>query len=93
MGAKSYIVTGKGNMDSFASCSHGAGRKMSRKVANATFTAEDLEEQTRGVSCRKDGDLCDEAPGAYKSIDEVISLQEDLVDIKHTLKQFVCVKG
>jgi tRNA-splicing ligase RtcB (3'-phosphate/5'-hydroxy nucleic acid ligase) len=93
MGAKSYIVKGKGQPDSFNSCSHGAGRKMSRTVAKSKFTVEQLKEQTKGVSSRKDADLLDESPGAYKDIDDVMSLQTDLVEIKHTLKQFICVKG
>lgn len=93
MGAPIFIVKGKGNLDSFTSCSHGAGRKMSRSVARKTFMVTDLEAETIGISCRKDDDLLDESPGAYKSIDDVMSLQEDLVEIKHTLKQFICVKG
>ena len=93
MGAKSYIVRGKGNADSFHSCSHGAGRTMSRKEAKATFTVEDHAQATAGVECRKDRHVLDETPGAYKSIDDVMAAQGDLVDVVHTLKQVVCVKG
>ena len=93
MGAKSYIVRGKGNPDSFCSCSHGAGRKMSRGEAKRTFTLKDHEAATEGVECRKDKDVIDETPGAYKSIDDVMKAQEDLVEIVHTLKQVLCVKG
>lgn len=93
MGAKSYIVRGKGNPDSFHSCSHGAGRTMSRTKAKQAFTVEDHEKATAGVECRKDADIIDETPMAYKSIDAVMKAQKDLVDIVHTLKQVVCVKG
>lgn len=93
MGAKSFIVKGKGNPDSFNSCSHGAGRKMSRTKARATFTEEDLAKQTSGVECRKDKDVIDEIPGAYKDIDQVMKDQSDLVDIAYELKQVLCVKG
>jgi len=93
MGARSYIVRGKGNLESFHSCSHGAGRKMSRAKANKTFTLEDHAKATEGVECRKDGGVLDETPGAYKSIDDVMAAQSDLVDIVHTLRQVVCVKG
>ena len=93
MGAKSYIVRGKGNLDSFQSCSHGAGRIMSRKAAKKRFSIVDMEKQTSGVECRKDKDVIDEIPGAYKDIDEVMENQKDLVEIVHTLKQVVCVKG
>lgn len=93
MGTKSFIVQGKGNEDSFCSCSHGAGRKMSRTKARATFSVEDLKQQTSGVECRKDIDVVDEIPGSYKNIDEVMSNQSDLVDIKYELKQVLCVKG
>ena len=93
MGARSFIVRGKGNMDSFNSCSHGAGRKMSRTEAKKTFTVQDHVKATAGVECRKDADVVDETPMAYKDIDEVMSSQSDLVDIVHTLKQVVCVKG
>jgi tRNA-splicing ligase RtcB len=93
MGAKSYIVRGKGNTESFCSCSHGAGRKMSRTEAKRRFTKDDMENQTQGVECRKDKKVIDEIPGAYKSIDEVMENQSDLVEVVHTLKQVVCVKG
>jgi tRNA-splicing ligase RtcB len=93
MGARSYIVRGKGAAASFHSCAHGAGRRMSRNAAQKQFSVRDLEEQTRGVVCRKDKGVIDEIPGAYKSIDEVMANQADLVDIVHTLKQVVCVKG
>lgn len=93
MGAKSFIVRGKGNADSFNSCSHGAGRKMSRNQAKKTFTLEDHIKATAGIECRKDVDVIDETPGAYKSIDDVMSAQEDLVEIVTTLRQVLCVKG
>ncbi len=93
MGAKSHIVRGKGNAASFSSCSHGAGRRMSRTAAKRTFSVNDLELQTQGVECRKDKAVIDEIPGAYKDIDVVMENQTDLVDVKHTLKQIVCVKG
>ena len=93
MGTRSYIVEGLGNKDSFNSCSHGAGRVMSRTKARHTFTVDDLEEQTKGVECRKDADVLDEIPGAYKSIDKVMEDQVDLVRPIHVLKQVVCVKG
>ncbi len=93
MGAKSYIVRGLGNPDSFCSCSHGAGRKMSRAAAKHRFNQDDMEIQTQGVECRKDTGVIDEIPGAYKSIDEVMENQNDLVEVVHTLKQVVCVKG
>lgn len=93
MGAKSFIVKGKGNHDSFCSCSHGAGRKMSRTKAKREFDINDLVEQTKGIECRKDSGVLDEIPAAYKSIDEVMKNQADLVEIVATLKQVVCVKG
>jgi len=93
MGAKSFIVRGRGNADSFHSCSHGAGRVMSRNEAKRRFTLADHEAATEGVECRKDADVIDETPGAYKNIDEVMAAQTDLVDVVHTLKQVVCVKG
>jgi len=93
MGAKSFIVRGKGNKESFCSCSHGAGRKMSRSEANRTFTIADHEKATIGVECRKDADVIDETPAAYKDIDAVMAAQSDLIEIVHTLKQVVCVKG
>lgn len=93
MGAKSFIVRGKGNPQSFCSCSHGAGRKMSRSAAKRQFHEEDVERQTTGVECRKDSGIIDEIPAAYKDIDTVMANQNDLVDIVHTLKQIICVKG
>lgn len=93
MGQRSYIVRGKGNPESYCSCSHGAGRKMSRTQARKTFTIADLQSQTEGVECRKDNSVLDEIPGAYKSIDEVMANQTDLVDVVHILKQVLCVKG
>ena len=93
MGTKSYIVRGKGNLDSFCSCSHGAGRRMSRRKAKSLFNSQDMEIQTQGVECRKDKGVVDEIPGAYKDIDEVMENQNDLVEVVHTLKQVVCVKG
>lgn len=93
MGAKSYIVKGKGNPESFHSCSHGAGRVMSRGEAKRKITLEDHEKATMGVECRKDADVIDESPAAYKDIDAVMESQKDLVDIVHTLKQVICVKG
>jgi tRNA-splicing ligase RtcB len=93
MGAKSYIVKGKGNHESYCSCSHGAGRLMSRNKAKLTFTLDDLINQTKGVECRKDEGIIDEIPGAYKSIDEVMKSQDDLVEVVATLKQVLCVKG
>lgn len=93
MGVKSYIVRGKGSEESFQSCAHGAGRRMSRTQAQKQYTPQDLAEQTAGVVCRKDRGVIDEIPGAYKSIDEVMANQSDLVEVVHTLKQVVCVKG
>lgn len=93
MGAKSFIVRGKGNPESFCSASHGAGRVMSRTEAKNKFTTKDQEEATKGVECRKDKDVIDEIPMAYKSIDAVMKAQEDLVEVVHTLKQVLCVKG
>ena len=93
MGARSYIVRGRGNAESFHSCAHGAGRKMSRNAAQKAFTTQDLEAQTQGVICRKDRGVLDEIPGAYKNIDEVMANQSDLVEVVHTLKQVLCVKG
>jgi tRNA-splicing ligase RtcB len=93
MGARSYIVRGRGNAESFHSCAHGAGRRMSRNAAQKAFSTADLEKQTEGVICRKDKGVLDEIPGAYKSIDEVMANQADLVEVVHTLKQVLCVKG
>lgn len=93
MGARSFIVRGKGNPESFCSCSHGAGRAMSRGAAKKRFTLDDHIAATAGVECRKDADVIDETPGAYKDIDAVMAAQSDLVSIEHTLKQVLCVKG
>ena len=93
MGARSYIVRGKGSPESLCSCAHGAGRRMSRAEAKRRFSRADLEAQTQGVECRKDKGVLDEIPGAYKDIDGVMADQSDLVDVAHTLKQVVCVKG
>jgi tRNA-splicing ligase RtcB len=93
MGARSYIVRGKGNAESFQSCSHGAGRVMSRTEAKRRFTVEDQALATAGVECRKDAGVIDEIPMAYKDIDAVMAAQSDLVEIVHTLRQVVCVKG
>lgn len=93
MGTRSFIVRGKGNPESFESCSHGAGRVMSRTEAKRRFTVQDLAQQTAGVECRKDAAVIDEAPKAYKDIDAVMCAQADLVEVVHTLKQIVCVKG
>jgi tRNA-splicing ligase RtcB (3'-phosphate/5'-hydroxy nucleic acid ligase) len=93
MGTRSYIVRGLGNPESFDSCSHGAGRRMSRTKARHTFTEADLVAQTAGVECRKDKEVIDEIPGAYKPIEEVMANQSDLVEIVAELKQVLCVKG
>ncbi len=93
MGAKSFIVKGRGLPESFHSCSHGAGRKLSRGAAKRAFTQDDLERQTAGVECRKDIGVLDEIPGAYKSIEAVMKNQEDLVEVVAEIKQVVCVKG
>jgi tRNA-splicing ligase RtcB len=93
MGAKSFIVRGKGNADSFCSCAHGAGRKMSRTAARNMFSKEDLIAQTKGVECRKDKDVIDEIPAAYKDINTVMDNQSDLIEVVHTLKQVLCIKG
>jgi tRNA-splicing ligase RtcB len=93
MGAKSFIVRGRGNKESFESCSHGAGRLMSRHEARRRFTLADHAAATDGVECRKDAEVIDETPGAYKPIDAVMAAQADLVEIVYTLKQIVCVKG
>src|SRR5574343_261817 len=87
MGACSYIVRGKGNPESFCSCSHGAGRKMSRSKAKLLFNQQDLIAQTQGIECRKDSGVIDEIPSAYKDIDQVIAYKSDLIDVVHTLKQ------
>jgi tRNA-splicing ligase RtcB len=93
MGTRSYIVRGKGNPESYCSCSHGAGRVMSREKAKKTFTIEDLKAQTAGIECRKDASVLDEIPGAYKNIDEVMEHQTDLVEVVHVLRQVLNVKG
>jgi tRNA-splicing ligase RtcB (3'-phosphate/5'-hydroxy nucleic acid ligase) len=93
MGARSYIVRGKGNPESFTSCSHGAGRAMSRTEAKRRFSVKDHERMTAGIECRKDADVIDETPAAYKPIEDVMAAQADLVEIVHTLHQVVCVKG
>lgn len=93
MGARSYIVRGKGNADSFDSCAHGAGRAMGRREAVRRFSLEDHASATAGVECRKDAGVLDETPGAYKDIDAVMAAQADLVEVVHVLKQVVCVKG
>jgi tRNA-splicing ligase RtcB len=93
MGAKSFIVRGKGNEDSYCSCSHGAGRRLSRGAAKRTYTLEDLKRQTAGVECRKDEGVLDEIPHAYKDIDAVMAAQAELVEVVHTLKQVMCIKG
>lgn len=93
MGAKSYIVRGKGSAESFESCAHGAGRRMSRGAAQKAYTTADLAAQTAGVLCRKDKGVLDEIPSAYKDIDSVMRHQSDLVEVVHTLKQVLCVKG
>ncbi|WP_449280003.1 RtcB family protein [Leptothermofonsia sichuanensis] len=93
MGAKSFIVKGRGNPESYCSCSHGAGRTMSRNKAKTAYTLDDLIQQTQGVECRKDAGVLDEIPAAYKPIEQVMANQADLVEVVATLKQVVCVKG
>lgn len=93
MGAKSFIVRGLGNEESFCSCSHGAGRTMSRTEAKRRFTVADQRKATEHVECRKDADVIDEIPMAYKDIDAVMNAQRSLVEVVHTLRQVVCVKG
>ena len=93
MGQRSYIVRGKGNKESYCSCSHGAGRKMSRSKARQVFSVNDLVNQTQGVECRKDDAVLDEIPGSYKDIDTVMANQTDLVEVVHTLRAVLCVKG
>ncbi|MBZ0121493.1 MAG: RtcB family protein, partial [Sandaracinaceae bacterium] len=93
MGTRSYIVRGLGEPESFCSCSHGAGRRMSRTEARRRFTLEDHAKATEAVECRKDADVIDETPMAYKDIDAVMEAQRDLVEIAHTLRQVLCVKG
>lgn len=93
MGARSFIVRGLGNEDSFCSCSHGAGRVMSRTQAKKVVSMEAHLQATKDVECRKDKDVIDETPSAYKNIDKVMEAQSDLVEVVHTLKQVICVKG
>jgi tRNA-splicing ligase RtcB len=93
MGARSFIVRGLGNPESFESCSHGAGRVMSRGQAKAKISLADHERATSHVECRKDAGVLDESPAAYKDIDDVMEAQKDLVEVVHTLRQVVCVKG
>jgi tRNA-splicing ligase RtcB len=93
MGAKSFIVRGKGNPESFMSCSHGAGRVMSRGEAKRRFSVEDHAKATEGIECKKDASVIDETPMAYKDIDKVMEAQSDLVEVVHQLRQVVCVKG
>lgn len=93
MGTKSYIVRGKGNTESYCSCSHGAGRRMSRSAAKRQYDERDVERLTQGVECRKDKGIIDEIPAAYKDIDTVMENQSDLVEVVHTLKQIICIKG
>lgn len=93
MGARSYIVRGKGNAESYCSCSHGAGRRMSRGAAKRAYSLADLRAQTDGVECRKDAGVLDEIPGAYKDIDAVMAAQAELVEVVHRLKQVLCIKG
>jgi tRNA-splicing ligase RtcB len=93
MGQKSYVVRGKGCAESFNTCSHGAGRRMSRGQAKRTITLEQHAADTAGVFCRKDADVLDESPRAYKDVDKVIAAQADLIEVVHTLRAVVCVKG
>lgn len=93
MGARSFIVSGRGNHDAYCSCSHGAGRVMSRGEAKRRFSLEDLAAQTAGVECRKDAAVIDEIPSSYKDIQAVMHAQRDLVEVRHTLKQVLCIKG
>jgi tRNA-splicing ligase RtcB len=93
MGARSFIVRGRGCPESFDSCSHGAGRTMSRGAAKRRFTLDDHRAATAGVECRKDASVLDETPAAYKDIEAVMRAQQDIVEVVHTLKQVVCVKG
>ena len=93
MGERSFIVKGLGNKDSFESCSHGAGRIMSRSRAKVEISLEEHKEATQGIECKKDKSVLDESPRAYKNIDSVMAAQADLVEVIHTLKQVLCVKG
>lgn len=92
MGAKSFIIKGKDNPESFCSCSHGTGRRMSRSAAKRQFTEDDDEEQTQGVECRKDKGIIDETPAAYNDIDKVMEDQSDTIDVIHTLKKLYALK-
>ncbi len=93
MGARSFIVAGKGNPESYCSCSHGAGRRLSRGAAKQQYSIDDLLHQTAGIECRKDSAVIDEIPAAYKDIDAVMAAQADLVEVRHTLRQVLCIKG
>jgi tRNA-splicing ligase RtcB len=93
MGTRSFIVRGKGHPDAYHSCSHGAGRRMSRNDARRRVSSADLAAETSGVECRKDAGVLDELPSAYKDVDAVMAAQADLVEVVHTLKQVLCVKG
>ena len=93
MGARSYIVRGKGNAAAYSSCSHGAGRRMITQRSQAPFTLDDLRKQTDGVECRKDASVLDEIPGAYKDIDAGNGQPVRSGEVVHTLKQVVCIKG
>jgi tRNA-splicing ligase RtcB len=93
MGARSYIVRGKGHPDAFSSCSHGAGRALSRTKAKELFSVADHALATAHVECRKDAGVLDETPAAYKPIDKVMEAQQDLVEVVHELRQVLCVKG
>lgn len=93
MGARSFIVRGKGNTESLTSCSHGAGRIMSRNMAKKLFNEKDLKEQTKGVECKKDASVIDEIPNAYKPIDKVIDAQSEMIEVIAELKQIICIKG
>jgi tRNA-splicing ligase RtcB len=93
MGARSFVVRGKGEPESLCSCAHGAGRQLSRRAAKRAFTVADLKAQTAGVECRKDAGVLDEIPAAYKDIDRVMENQSDLLEVVHTLKQIINVKG
>ena len=93
MGAKSFIVKGKGNTDSLKSCSHGAGRLMSRNEAKKSFNEKDMQEQTKGIECKKDASVIDEIPKAYKPIEKVMAAQSNLIEVVTELRQVICVKG
>jgi tRNA-splicing ligase RtcB len=93
MGTSTFIVSGRGDPQSFSSCSHGAGRAMSRTAARKSFSVEDHVASTIGIECRKDAGVVDETPAAYKDVNAVMTAQSDLVDIVHTLRQLICIKG